>query len=116
MPEEPFGLNMTFIQPLRELGLTHASRVMPVLRWSEAESFTVIRAPVLKVRAWPNLPEADQVALLIVPTLLLPEMSAVAMPAPSSKPYAATKPLGGVSPTMMFKFVAALELVPSETR
>ena len=68
-------------------GLTHASTVIALVRSSEFESFTLTRALVpLKLRALPNLAEVDQVALESVPVLALPDLSAVVVPEPSSKP------------------------------
>jgi hypothetical protein len=77
-------------------GLTHASRVIALVRSSEFESGTFTRADVpLKNNALPNLPAVDQVAFDRVPVLLLPERSAVVVPVPSSKPYAAASPVDG---------------------
>ena len=51
---------------------------------SEAASGTVTRALVpLNTSALPNLPALVQVAPLIVPLLLLPEVSATVVPLPS---------------------------------
>src|SRR5690348_11207213 len=75
------------------LGSTQASRVIPVVRCSEAASGMVTMEEVpLKDRASPYLPAVDQVALLIVPLLPLPDLSVTVVPVPSSKAYAATSP------------------------
>src|SRR3954453_14282931 len=80
---------------LTDAGLTQASNVIPVVKRKEGESLTVTRALVpLNERAFPNLPAVLQVAALIVPVLLLPDASVTAVPVPSVKPYAATRPLG----------------------
>src|SRR5271166_6326893 len=74
-------------------GLTQASSVMPVVRWSEVASGMVRSAFVpLKTRASPYLPEVVQVALAIVPLLPLPEVSVTVVPVPSLNEYAATRP------------------------
>ncbi len=66
------------------VGNTHASSVIPVVSCSEAALGTVTRALVpLNASALPNLPAAVQVAPLIVPLLLLPEVSATVVPLPS---------------------------------
>src|SRR4051812_23548204 len=48
----------------------------------------------LNDRALPNLPAVAHVAAAIEPVSALPDESAVVVPVPSSKPYAATSPLG----------------------
>src|SRR6266498_2253413 len=50
----------------------------------------------LKLKAVPYLPDAVQVAPLIVPLLPLPDTSVTTVPLPSLNPYAATKPGLGV--------------------
>src|SRR6266542_3420106 len=50
----------------------------------------------LKLKALPYLPDAVQVAPLIVPLLPLPDTSVTTVPLPSLNPYAATKPGLGV--------------------
>src|SRR5262245_44386125 len=75
------------------VGNTHASSVMPVVSCSEAAFGTVTCALVpLNTSALPNLPAA-QVVPLAVPLLFSPEPSRIAVPAPSSNPYAATRPV-----------------------
>ena len=79
--------------PLTVLGLTHASRVMPVVRCSAAASGIVTSAlDPLNCSALPYLPVAAQVVLVTVPVLPLPDWSVTVVPDPSSNPYAATKP------------------------
>src|SRR4051794_16251109 len=74
---------------------------MPVVRSSDAESGTVTQALVpLNESAFPYLPVV-QVALLSVPVLPLPDESAVVVPLPASKPYAATAPVGAVIGVLM---------------
>ena len=69
-----------------ELGLTQASRVMPVLKCSEAESLMVTSAPFpLNTSALPYLPAVVQVAAVIVPLLPVPEESDTVVPEPSVK-------------------------------
>ena len=67
MLEEVSGLTTTFIPctPLRAVGLTHASKVMPTLRSNEAESLTVTNElEPLKESAPPNFPDFVQLARL----------------------------------------------------
>ncbi len=72
--------------PVSEVGNTHASRVIPVLRSMAAESATFTRDVVpLNVRALPTCPAVDQVVLVRVP-LLPPARFAVVVPVPSLKP------------------------------
>src|SRR5438094_2945257 len=79
------------------VGYTHASNVIPLVNCSEAALLTVTSALVpLKLKALPYLPDAVQVAPLIVPLLPLPDTSATTVPLPSLNPYAATKPGLGV--------------------
>ena len=72
--------------PLRAVGYTHASSVMPPVRSSEAESATVTQesAP-LNHRALPYLPAVVQVAPETAPVLPCPEASAAVVPTPSLK-------------------------------
>src|SRR5580765_4244363 len=78
------------------LGDTQASSVIALVRSSDAESGTVTRAVVpLKLSAPPNLPDAVRVATLIVPVFVFPDVSVTVVPLGSSKPYAATRPVGG---------------------
>src|SRR5262245_29705874 len=89
------------VQPPSALGLTQASNVMPVVRSSELLSATVTQLLVpLKDRAPPNLPADVHVALERVPLLLLPELSAAAVPVPSLKPRASTRPFGAALDTV----------------
>src|SRR5438309_2339442 len=92
------SLAITASQPasglVRLVGSTQASRVMPLVRCSEAASATVTREVVpLNDRALPNLPAVDQLALVIAPLLPLPERSPSTVPLPWSKLYAATRPV-----------------------
>src|SRR5258706_5038597 len=75
------------------VGNTQASSVMPVVSRREVEFGIVTCAPVpLNTSALPNLPAVVQLAPPIVPVLPLPERSVTAVPAPSLKAYAATRP------------------------
>src|SRR5687768_14763668 len=77
-------------------GRTQASRVIPLVRSSELASATVtLSLTPSKESALPKRPPSTHVAPLIVPAFPLPELSAVAVPLPSSKPYSATRPAGG---------------------
>src|SRR5215510_7680915 len=97
---------VSFIKTVRQLvpsalGLTQASSVIPVVRSSDAESGTLTIAFVpLKLKAPPYLPLVLQVALAIVPLLLLPETSGRLEPDPWSKEYEATSPTGGALETV----------------
>src|SRR2546423_11788186 len=74
-------------QPLTDVGLTHASSVMALVRWSRLLSVTVTHALVpLKESAPPNSPAVVHVALASVPVRPWPEASAVVVPVPSLKP------------------------------
>src|SRR3989442_1171153 len=76
------------------LGLTHASRVIPVVRSSEAESGIVTRLDVpLNESAPPKWPALDQDVVETLPALPVPEASATVVPLPSSNEYAATRPV-----------------------
>ncbi len=104
--------------PPNDVGYTHASSVIPVVKSSEAESFTVTSAvDPLKDRACPNLPPAH-VAPLITPVFPLPEASATLVPVPSLKPYAATKPGGGGEVVLLtVTFITVLVVVlPAASR
>src|SRR5207247_1266580 len=93
----PLGASLiaTARHPVPESGLTHASIVIPVVRWSDGESAIVTHALLpLKYSALPNLPDVLQVALEIVPVLPWPEASPTWTPLPSLNPYAATSPVG----------------------
>src|SRR5882672_10981389 len=69
---------------------------MAVVRSSDAAAGTVM-VPPLKDSALPKRPPVVQATLpFSVPRLLLPELSATKVPAPSSKEYAATRPAGGI--------------------
>src|SRR3954447_22682238 len=73
-------------------GLTQASRVIPVVSWSEAELAMLTRALLpLKEREPPNLPLVLRVAFAIAPLLPLPDESMTVVPDPSSNEYAATR-------------------------
>src|SRR3954471_3893401 len=85
---------MTDRQSFTAVGFTHASSVIPAVRFSEVALATVTSALVpLNDRALPNLPVVAQVALVRVPLLLLPDESAVVVPVPSSTPRARTGPV-----------------------
>src|SRR5438128_10624790 len=75
-------------------GSTHASRVIPEPRWrlSESGMLTYVFFVASNDRAFPYLPELLQVAPAIVPLFPLPDRSFTAVPAPSLKLYAATRP------------------------
>src|ERR1051325_9886927 len=81
-----------------EVGKTHASSVAAVVRRSDGASAIVTCELVpLNTSALPNLPVV-QVVLLATPVLFWLEASRIAVPAPSSNPNAATRPLvSGVS-------------------
>src|SRR5712692_5062679 len=80
-------------------GLTHASRVIPVVRCNEAESLMFTRALLpLKTSALPYFPAVVQVAFAIVPVFPFPEESATVVPVPSLNEYAATRPLERAAP------------------
>src|SRR5438105_13772772 len=85
---------MTLRQPVNELGLTHASSVIPLVRCSAATSLIVTQLLLpLKSNA-PPIPVRPcvQVAPVIVPVLPLPETSVTSVPDPSLNPYDATSP------------------------
>src|SRR3954449_13171308 len=83
----------TVRNPADEVGRTHASRVIPVVKSSELESGTTTTLPIpLNDSALPNLHEVFQVAPVIEPALPLPDRSASVVPAPSSEPSGATRP------------------------
>src|SRR5215471_18308419 len=110
---------VSFIKTVRQLvpsalGLTQASSVIPLVRSSEAESGTLTIALVpLKERAPPYLPLVLQVALAIVPLLLLPDRSGRLGPEPWSKEYAATSPSGGEVVTVAFASLEEPERLPA---
>src|SRR6478672_1086722 len=84
---------ITLVQPVSVVGLTQASRVMPVVRSRRLLSATVTQLLVpLNIRAPPNLPAEVQEVLLTVPVRLWPEESLAVVPAASSKPQAPTRP------------------------
>jgi hypothetical protein len=64
--------------------------------------------------AFPNFPLVVHVAPAIVPPLLWPDESLAADPDPSSNPYAATKPAGGLPPEPV-AVTLALVLRPAES-
>src|SRR5262249_17783942 len=87
------------LNPVLPSGFTQPSTVRPDVRSSELASGTETKEFVpLNDRALPNLPLADQVALLRVPLLWLPDWSAVVVPLPSSKPQAPPRPAPGGGP------------------
>ena len=103
------SLTTTVLKSPPAFGRTHASSVIPVVRSSEFESATVAAAfEPLNESALPNLPEPRPAHAVLesVPLLPFPDRSAVVIPTPSSKPYAATSPLGGAAATVA---VASLE-------
>lgn len=88
-------MNNTVSQPVRVLvGLTHASRVIPVVRSNEFESGILTKSLTpSNFNALPYLPVVTQTGpLLNVPVFEFPDRSKSVVPDPSSKPYAATKP------------------------
>src|SRR6267142_1489422 len=85
----------TLRQPVPDVGFTHASMVIPLVRSSDAASATVTHALVpLNDSALPYLPAVVHVALEIVPVLFCPDASLVCTPLPSLNPNAATSPFG----------------------
>src|SRR3954471_112127 len=102
------SLNRTVRQALpSELGRTHASAVMPVVRSrSLASAIETASLTPSNDSAPPVLPVALQLAPLIVPGWFLPETSASVLPLPASKLYAATSPALGV-----VKFAVSVESV-----
>src|SRR3954467_6831146 len=91
------------------LGLTQASMVMPVVSCSVAEfGIVTIESMPLNTSAWPYLPTAVHVALLIVPVFACPDRSLTRVPVPSSKEYAPPR-LGLVDAVVA---VATLEYGP----
>src|SRR5215470_4056843 len=73
-------------------GLTQASRVIPLIKWSDGASLIVTRdvAPS-KTSALPYLPAAVHVAPVIVPVLPCPEPSPTVVPEPSLNENAAIR-------------------------
>src|SRR5690242_14377351 len=85
---------MTLRQLLVVTGSTHASRVIPALKSSDALSATDTRLDEpLNETAPPYLPAFDQAPFSTVPLLPRPEVSDTTVPEPSSKEYAATRPV-----------------------
>src|SRR4051794_6984935 len=83
-------------QPVSVAGFTQASRVRPLARSSDGESGTLTRSLTpSKLSADPKRPCAPHVAPEIMPLLFWPDESAAVAPAPVSRPYAPTRPLGG---------------------
>src|SRR5947209_15831895 len=81
---------MTVCQPAGFAGFTHASSVIPFVRSSDALSGTVTQLLTpSNARALPKRP-AVHLVLVSVPVFPSPDASAVVVPEPSSKPYAAT--------------------------
>ncbi len=111
------GLMITLIHSwaFNAVGLTQASNVIPTLRSSDAESFTVTDELVpLKDNAPPNFPVFVQPPTLTVPLFPFPEVSRAMVPVPSSKPYTATGPVETLA-VVIAMAVAAVWFVPSET-
>src|SRR5919198_4673317 len=104
---------MTVFQSARVTGLTHASSVMPEVRCSEALSATFTRAPPENDSALPNFPLVDHSALLSEPVLPFPDWSAVVAPEPSSRPYAATRPVGTTTETVALAWFDAGLTLPA---
>src|SRR5439155_80447 len=110
------SLKTTVLQPLRAVGFTHASSVIPVDRSSDAASATVTQLLTpLKLSADPKRPDVVRVAPLIVPVLLLPERSMTVAPEPSSKPYAAMRLLAAELATVTVT-AADVVLFPAASR
>src|SRR4051794_30711514 len=89
-------LSIAVRQPPAAVGFTHASSVIAFVRSSELESamLTMSSTPS-KDSARPNLPVVDRATPpASVPPLPLPDESIAAVPLVSSKPYAATSPVG----------------------
>src|SRR3954452_2038966 len=85
-------------KPAVVVGLTQASIVIAEVSDSEVELGIATDAFVpLNESAFPNLPAPApaHVAFVIVPVFALPDWSVTVVPVPSSKPYAATRPVGG---------------------
>src|SRR3954447_12480286 len=89
------SLNSTVRQVLpSEVGRTHASTVIPVVRSRSLASAIETRSLMpSNDSAPPVLPAAFQVAPLIVPGWFLPDTSASVLPLPASKLYTATSPV-----------------------
>src|SRR5436305_7609598 len=76
-----------------DVGKTHASSVIPVVKSRELESLIVTQSLTpLNDRALPNLPAVVRVAPEIVPGLPVPDASRAVAPVVSSKLNAATSP------------------------
>src|SRR4249919_3001094 len=107
------SLTSSVCQPEPIVGRTQPSTVIAVVRSSELESATETDELVpLNESALPNLPSVDQVAFDSVPPLLLPDLSAVVVPLPSSNPQAPTRPgRGPLGTTAVASFDAALVLL-----
>src|SRR6185503_7386594 len=106
VPAAPRSLYSTLSQPLIDDGLTHASSVMPVVRSSlvTALSGTLIVSPPSNDTARPNLPIATRVGAAApapnVPLIGPADESIAVVPASSSKPKAATRPVPGPPETV----------------
>ena len=73
--------------------MTHASRVIAVVRCNEAESLISTHAFVpLNTSAWPYLPAVVHVAFAMVPVFPVLDASETVVPVPSLNEYAATRP------------------------
>src|SRR5687768_1633477 len=89
---------------------------MPPVRSSELASATVTQLlEPLNDRALPNLPAADHEVFARTPLFPRPDVSAVVLPAPSSKPYAPTSPVGAVLLTVTGTGLAVVVL-PAASR
>src|SRR5437867_3080842 len=103
---------ITEFQPLKTDGLTHASSVMPAVRSRSLASATVTQSLTpSKDNAAPFLPAVDQEAPEMVPVCALPDASAVDVPVPSSKAYAAISPAGGGGTTLETVTLTAVAVV-----
>src|SRR4051794_22852219 len=108
---------MAVRQPVPEVGRTHASSVMPVVRWSAAASATVTQALVpLKDSAAPYFPVAVHVAFVSVPVLPWPDASFACTPAPSLKPWAAPRPGGADDVLFTVTPAVAVPRLPAASR
>src|SRR5436190_3465196 len=104
---------MTVRHPPVAEGFTQADKVIALVRSSDALSATVTMPVVpLKATALPYLPVVLQVApALSVPVFNWPEASAVVVPVPSSKEYAAMRPAGTAGPELLIVIFTGAETV-----
>src|SRR4051794_5440248 len=104
-------------QDTSDAGSSQASSVNPAVRPSDDELGTVTHAFVpLNESALPNLPFAAHVAFAIVPLFPAPDWSPTVVPAPSLKPYAATRPAGGGAWLTMTDTIADVVALPAASR